>query len=129
MWSTRLSVFPSREVQVYLWMFWCGNIVLLTNKFFDVVKFTILTSLSLLSWWRPSFPIVSLKTSSLSNFALKSPNRIFISYVGKWLKTCSNSSYKLSFESSLLSSVGACTLKIKWYYTSDPSELYMTTYH
>ena len=28
----------------------CGNIVLLTTRFFDVEKFTILTPLSLLSW-------------------------------------------------------------------------------
>jgi len=32
-----------RGVQVYLGMFQCGIIVLLTTTFFDVVKFTILT--------------------------------------------------------------------------------------
>jgi len=42
-----LCVFPSREVQVLLWMLWSGNIVLLTITFFDVAKFTTLTPLSL----------------------------------------------------------------------------------
>ena len=35
------------------------------------------------------------------HFALKSPNRIFMLYLGEWSKTCTNSPYKLSFESSL----------------------------
>jgi len=34
-----LLFFPSGQVQVYV----CGNVVLLTANFFDVVKFTILT--------------------------------------------------------------------------------------
>jgi hypothetical protein len=38
-----LCVFPSGEVQVYLWMLRWGNMVLLTTKFLDVVKFTTLT--------------------------------------------------------------------------------------
>jgi len=70
MWSIWLWVFPSWEVQVYLWMFRCGNIVLLTTSFFDVAKFTILTPLSLLSWCRLSFPIFGLKIFSLSTFVL-----------------------------------------------------------
>jgi hypothetical protein len=58
--------------------------VLLTTRFLDVAKFTILTLLSLLFWCRLSFTIVVLKIFSLSTFALKSPNRIFIWYLGKW---------------------------------------------
>jgi hypothetical protein len=33
-WSMWLWVFPSGEVQVYLWMFWYRNIVLLTDRVF-----------------------------------------------------------------------------------------------
>ena len=90
MWPFRLWVFLS-EVQVYLWMFRCRNIVLLTRHF-DVAKFTILTPSSLLSWCRLLFPIVGFKIFSIPSFALKSPNRIFIWYYRKWSKTCSNSS-------------------------------------
>ena len=79
-------VFPSGEVQVYLWMFRCRKIVLLTTRFFDVAKFTILTPLSLLSSCRPAFPVVGLKIFSLPTFALKSPNIIFLWYLGKWFK-------------------------------------------
>jgi len=95
MWSIWLRVFPTGEVQVYLWMFRCGNIVLLTNGFFDMVKFTVLTLLSLLSWCRLWFLIVGFKKPtvrkdsrllSLPNFALKFPKRIFIWYWGKWSK-------------------------------------------
>ena len=96
---------------MYLWMFWCGNIVLLTSGFFYLAKFTLLTPLSLLSWCRLSFPIVGLKIPPLLTLALKSPNRIFIWYWGKWSKTYSNSSNKLSFETSVFSSLGACALK------------------
>jgi hypothetical protein len=49
LWSIWLWVFPSGEVQVYLWMFRCGNIVFLTIRLFDMGKFTILTPLSSLS--------------------------------------------------------------------------------
>jgi hypothetical protein len=59
-----------------------GNIVLLTIRFFDVAKFTILTILSLQSWCRLSFQIVSLKISSPPSFVLKSPNRIFYGTLG-----------------------------------------------
>jgi len=51
--------------------------MLLTTTFFDVAKFIILTPLSLLFRGRLSFPIVSLKISSVPNFALKSLHRIF----------------------------------------------------
>jgi len=49
----------------------------LNNQIFNVAKFTILTPLSLL------FRIVGLVIFSLHTFALKSPNRIFIWYLGK----------------------------------------------
>jgi hypothetical protein len=58
----------------------CGNIVLLTVRFLDVAKFTILTPLSLLISCKLSFPIVGLKMPSLPTFALKSPLRKY-SYV------------------------------------------------
>jgi hypothetical protein len=45
------------------------------DKFLDVAKFTTLTPLSLLIWCELSFPIVSLKISSLPTFALKSPKK------------------------------------------------------
>jgi len=77
-WSIWLWVFPSGEVQMYLWMFRCGNIVLLTTRFFDVAKFTILTPLLLLSWCRLSFPIVGLKIFNLPTYALKYSKGIFI---------------------------------------------------
>ena len=72
-WSIWLWVFPSREVQTYLRMLCCWNIKLLTP---NCLKFTILTPLSLLSWYRLSFPTVGLKISSLRSYALKSPNRL-----------------------------------------------------
>ena len=56
MWSIWLCVFPSGEVQVCLWMSLCGNIVLLTTRFFDVAKFTILTPLSILQNVRKHSP-------------------------------------------------------------------------
>jgi hypothetical protein len=68
-----------------------GNAVLLTTTYFVVAKFTTLTPLSLLSSCKLSFPIVGLKVSSLPNFAVKFPNRIFMWYWGKWSNTCSNS--------------------------------------
>ena len=111
MWSIWLQVFQSGEVQVYIWMFQCWNIVLLT-RLFDVTKYTILTPLSLLSWHWLSFLAVSLKMFSLHTFALKSQNRIFIWYLQKWLKTCSNTSQKHSFESSFFYSLGACKFTI-----------------
>jgi hypothetical protein len=50
----------SGEVQVYLWMLRCGNIILLTLRLLDVAKFTNLTPLSLLISCKLSFLIVSL---------------------------------------------------------------------
>jgi len=101
---------------VYLWMFRRGNIVLWATWIFDVAKFTILTPLLLLSWRRLSFPIVGLKLSSLPNFALKSPNRIFIWYLCKWSKPRYNPSYKMSFELSLFFTVGECTFRTMMLY-------------
>jgi hypothetical protein len=83
MWSISLWVFPLEEVQLNLRMFRCGNIVLLTSIFFDVEKFTILTPLTLLSCCILSFPIISLKIFYLLPFSLKSPNRVFMWYLGK----------------------------------------------
>jgi hypothetical protein len=57
--------FPIGDVQVYLWMLQCGNIILLTVRFIDVAKFTNLTPLSLLISCKLSFPIVGLKLSSM----------------------------------------------------------------
>ena len=90
-WLLWLWVCPLGEVQLYLWMFQCRNIVLLTARFFDVAKFAIQIPYSLLYWCRLSFPIVGLKIPSLPSFALKSPNGIFVWYLGKWSKTCCNS--------------------------------------
>jgi hypothetical protein len=47
-------------------------------KFLDVVKFTTLTSLSLLILCKLSIPVVGLKLSSLPTLALKSHNKIFV---------------------------------------------------
>jgi hypothetical protein len=56
------SVFsPLGEVQQYLLMFGCGNIVLLINRFYDVAKFTTLIPLSFLISCEVSFPTVGLK--------------------------------------------------------------------
>jgi hypothetical protein len=64
----------------------------LTNKFLDVAKFTIPTPLSLLACCKLLFRIVGLKIFSLPTSALKSPNKIYIWYLGKSSKACSNSS-------------------------------------
>ena len=72
----------------------------LNNQIFYVAKLTSLTPLSLLLWLRFSCQIVDLKIFSFSTFALKSPINIFIWYFRKWSNTCSNSSLKLSFDSS-----------------------------
>jgi len=77
MWSIWLCVFPSGDVQVHLWMFWCGNIVLLTTGFFWCGE-VYYSNTSLLSWCRLSFSIACLKIFSLPTFAFKSPNRIII---------------------------------------------------
>jgi hypothetical protein len=60
-WVMWLCVSKSQEVQLYLWMLWRGNILLLTVKYFGVAMVTALTSLSFLISRNLSFSIVSLK--------------------------------------------------------------------
>jgi hypothetical protein len=76
-WSLQLCVFPSGKFQVYLWMMWCGNIVLMTVWLFHMAEFTI-TPLSLLISCKFSFQIVGLKISSLHAFTLKTPKKVFL---------------------------------------------------
>ena len=64
-------------------MFRCGNIVLLRIRYFDVTNIIIITPLSFPSWCRLLFPFVSLTIVSLPAFVLRTPNWIFIWYVGK----------------------------------------------
>jgi hypothetical protein len=75
-----LCVFLLREVQVHLWMLWCGNIVHLKTEFLGVITFTTPNLLSLIMSCKLSYPTVVLKTTSLHNFALKSSNKICIWY-------------------------------------------------
>jgi hypothetical protein len=86
-WSIWLWGFPSGDIQVYLWMLRCGNIVLLTLRCLDVAKFINLTPLALLISCELSFSIVGLKMSSLPTLALKSPSRIFLWYLGNLSNT------------------------------------------
>jgi hypothetical protein len=88
--------FPFGDVQVHWWMLQRGNIVLLTMRFLDVTTFTTLTPLSLQMWCTLSFLIVNLKTSSVPTLVLKSPNRIFMWYLGNVLNIHFNCSKKLS---------------------------------
>jgi hypothetical protein len=67
---------------VYLWMFHVGVLCSGQLHVFDVAKFTALTPSPLLFSHKLSFQFYGLKISSLSNFALKSHNRIFMWYVG-----------------------------------------------
>jgi len=67
-----------------------GNVILLTIRFLDAAKFTILIPLSLLILYKLLLPIVVLIISSLPTFALKSPNRIFVWYFGNWSSTGSS---------------------------------------
>jgi len=117
---------PIRRVPGVLMMSRCRNIVLLTPGFFYVSTFTILTSFSLLFSCRLSFPIVGLKIFSFPTYALKSHNWIFICYLGKWSKTCSKSSHKLFFESSLFFSLGACTFRTMIFYQLTLRTIYDT---
>jgi hypothetical protein len=55
----------------------------------------------------PQFPGFGLKMSSLPTLAPKSPKKICLWYLGNLWNTCSNFSQKLSFTSSVVSSVGA----------------------
>jgi hypothetical protein len=59
-WSIWLCVTSSGQVQVCLWMSRCGDVVLLTIRFFEVAKFTTLTPLPLLASCRLLLPIIGL---------------------------------------------------------------------
>ena len=50
-WSIRLWLFLPGQVEVYLWMFWCWNIVLLTTRSFDLTSFTIPTKSLISQCW------------------------------------------------------------------------------
>jgi hypothetical protein len=78
----------------------------------DSIKFYSLLTLLILC--KLSIPIVGLKITSLPTLALRSRNKIFMWYLGNLSNTCSSSSWKLSFISSILSSVGvwACRMMI-----------------
>jgi hypothetical protein len=64
--------------------------VLLTVRFLDVEKFTSPIPLSLLISFKLSSPIVGLKMSFLPTLVLKSPNRIFVWYLGNLSNSCSS---------------------------------------
>ena len=83
-WSIWLWVFPSGEVQVYLWMFWWEKIMLLTTRTFWCGKVYYSNTIIIISWCRLLFPIVGFTIFSLPNFTLKYPNRFFVWYLGKW---------------------------------------------
>jgi hypothetical protein len=115
--------FPSGDVHVYLWMLGCRNIILLTLRFLDVAKFTNVTPLSLLISCKLSFPIVGLKMSSLPTLALKSPNRIFIWYLGNYPSISSYVSKldysSLGFQLKLYSFLGASSFSTGYYDSFD----------
>ena len=122
---------PIRRAPGVLMNFRCGKIVVLTTRFFDVAKCTILTLLLLLlllllsSWCRLWLPIVGLKIFSLPTFALKSPNIIFTWYLGNDKKTAiilnKNCLMNNHFSPHLVHAHSE-----QWYYTSHLSELYMS---
>jgi hypothetical protein len=85
-------------------------LTLLTTTFSDVVNFINPKPLSLLVPWKLSFPTIGLKIYSHSTFALKSPYRMFTWNSRNWSNTLC-SSWKLSFVSSHLSSVGVRTFR------------------
>jgi hypothetical protein len=69
-----------------------SEIILLIIRFLDVAKFATLSRLSLLISCKLSFPIV-LKMSSLLTLPLKSPNKMFLCYLGNLSNTRYSSSY------------------------------------
>jgi len=89
-------VFPSREVQVNLWMFQHGNFIVVTARFFDVAKFTTLTPLSLLLSRKFSFPALGWKNFLVPPFCIKMSQQNF-QKVNRKKKTGSYSSYNLSW--------------------------------
>jgi hypothetical protein len=90
-------IFPSGEVQVYLQMMQCGNIVLMTD-FLMWLSLNTLTPLSLLISCKLSFPTVCLKIPSLCTFILKPPNKISIRYFCNWFSKHSSSSMMRSWQ-------------------------------
>jgi hypothetical protein len=84
-WQIWLWVFPSGDVQVYLWMLWCANTVFLTVRFLAVAKFTTLTPLSLLIFCKLPFRS-TLPTSAFNSL------KIYVTYLGYLLNTHFNSS-------------------------------------
>jgi len=85
--STWMCVSPSGEVQVYIWMLRCGNIILLIIRSFDVAKFTTLTPLSTLISHKLVFSIVGLKISCLLTFAIRNLLKSYKRYFRNWLNT------------------------------------------
>jgi hypothetical protein len=69
---------------MYLCMLRCGNVVLLTIRFYDLAHFTTPIPLSSLIPFYLLFQIVGLKISPVPNFVLKSANNIFMSYFYNW---------------------------------------------
>jgi hypothetical protein len=65
--------------------------------------------LSLLVSCKSSFQIARLKISSLPNVTLSSPIKIFTRHLQNWWNLCHSALLTLSFVSSNLSLVGACT--------------------
>jgi len=92
-WIVRFTL----EVEVCLWMLWC---------MYKRIRFLKWQSLLLKHHYhycvhyKLSFLNVSLKLSSLLDFAMKSPKIIDISYLWNSMNSYSNSSYKLCFEVS-----------------------------
>ena len=107
-------------------MFQCRNFVLLTTRLFDVEKFTVLTPSHLLSWYRLSLPIVSLKISSLLNFAL---NLLIQFSYGTWENDQKPAliPHKICLLNHHFSPHLVHAHSEQWYYISDLSEPYYDT--
>jgi len=87
---------------------------------------TILKQLSLLSRCKLSFPIVSWKISSLPNFAFKSPKRRFNGIEENDRKPVVIPDKKCHLNRHFSPHLVHAHSK-QWYYTSDLSDLYMTS--
>jgi hypothetical protein len=76
-----MVVFPSRDVQVNLKIFQCGNIALVTIRFLDVAK---LTPVSLLILCKLSYKIVGLQIINQYTFKdVRSKECYFTAYFNK----------------------------------------------
>jgi hypothetical protein len=84
-----LLVFPSEEVQVYLWMFRCGNIVLLTTRFLDVAKFVAIHNGRLIG-----YRIIPVSHPSLSQTSKMADAKV--QGWGFWMQMSLNNSWTLS---------------------------------